>query len=90
MREGEISTKKFRQLTAGPARLLAYEACKDFALETAPIDGWAGPVAAERIEGKKFTVVPILRAGLALKGVSLRGVVAILLSRSLSSGRVRA
>ena len=37
MREGDISTKKFRELTAEIARLLAYEACKDFPLETVEI-----------------------------------------------------
>ncbi|NMF99167.1 uracil phosphoribosyltransferase [Aromatoleum toluolicum] len=66
MREADISTKKFRELTAELARLLAYEACQDFALETVTIDGWAGPVEVERIKGKKVTVVPILRAGLGM------------------------
>jgi len=65
MREGDISTKKFRELTAELARLLAYEACKDFPLETVTIQGWAGPVEIEQIKGK-VTVVPILRAGLGM------------------------
>jgi len=66
MREGDISTKKFRELTAEIARLLAYEACQDFPLETVEIQGWAGPVQIEQIKGKKVTVVPILRAGLGM------------------------
>ncbi len=66
MREGDISTKKFRELTAEIARLLAYEACQDFPLETVEIQGWAGPVQVEQIKGKKVTVVPILRAGLGM------------------------
>jgi uracil phosphoribosyltransferase len=66
MREGDISTKKFRELTAELARLLAYEACKDFPLEKVTISGWAGPVEIEQIKGKKVTVVPILRAGLGM------------------------
>ena len=66
MREGDISTKKFRELTAEIARLLAYEACQDFPLETVEIRGWAGPVEIEQIKGKKVTVVPILRAGLGM------------------------
>ena len=66
MREGDISTKKFRELTAELARLLAYEACKDFPLEAVEIQGWAGPVEIEQIKGKKVTVVPILRAGLGM------------------------
>lgn len=66
LREAEISTKKFRELTAELARLLTYEACRDFELETVTIDGWAGPVEIEQIKGKKVTVVPILRAGLGM------------------------
>lgn len=66
MRELDISTKKFRELTAELGRLLAYEACKDFPLETVTLQGWAGPVEIEQIKGKKVTVVPILRAGLGM------------------------
>jgi len=34
------------------------------------VNGWAGPVAAEKISGKKVAVVPILRAGMGmLQGV---------------------
>ncbi|WP_374404396.1 uracil phosphoribosyltransferase [Niveibacterium sp.] len=66
MREGDISTKKFRELTAELARLLAYEAAKDFELERVTIDGWAGPVEIDQIKGKKLTVVPILRAGIGM------------------------
>lgn len=70
MREAEISTKKFRELTSELARLLAYEACKDFPLEKTVIEGWAGPVEIDQLKGKKVTVVPILRAGLGmLEGV---------------------
>ena len=66
MREANISTKKFRELTAELARLLAYEACKDFPLESVHIEGWAGLVQVEQIKGKKVTVVPILRAGVGM------------------------
>jgi len=66
MREADISTKKFRELTAELARLLTYEACADFPLEKVSINGWAGPVEVEQIAGKKVTVVPILRAGLGM------------------------
>lgn len=66
MREVDISTKKFRELTAEIARLLAYEACKDFELETVTIQGWCSPVEVQQIKGKKVTVVPILRAGLGM------------------------
>src|SRR5574343_643961 len=66
MREGDISTKKFRELAAELARLLTYEACADFELEKVVIEGWAGPVAIDQIKGKKVTVVPILRAGIGM------------------------
>ena len=66
LREVDISTKKFRELTAELARLLTYEACRDFELELCTIQGWAGPVSIQQIKGKKVTVVPILRAGLGM------------------------
>ena len=66
LREVDISTKKFRELTAELARLLTYEACRDFELERCVIQGWAGPVEIDQIKGKKVSVVPILRAGLGM------------------------
>ena len=66
LREEGISTKKFRELTAELARLLTYEACRDFEMERCVIQGWAGPVEIEQIKGKKISVVPILRAGLGM------------------------
>ena len=70
LREASLSTKSFREITAELGRLLTYEATADFPLEKGVVAGWAGPVAVERISGKKVTVVPILRAGLGmLEGV---------------------
>ena len=66
LRENEISTKKFRELTNELARLLAYEATADFPLEKTTIECWSGPTEIEQISGKKVTVVPILRAGLGM------------------------
>jgi uracil phosphoribosyltransferase len=66
LRENEISTKKFRELTNELARLLAYEATADFPLQAATIQCWSGPTPIEQISGKKVTVVPILRAGLGM------------------------
>ncbi len=74
LREAEISTKKFRELTGEVAQLLTYEATADFPVETISIDGWCGPTPIEQIAGKKVTVVPILRAGLGM----LDGVLEIL------------
>ena len=66
LREHEISTKKFRELTNEIARLLAYEATADFPLEKTTIDCWSGPLEVDRIAGRKVTIVPILRAGLGM------------------------
>jgi uracil phosphoribosyltransferase len=66
LREHEISTKKFRELTQELARLLAYEATADLPLEPATVQCWSGPVQVEQIAGRKITVVPILRAGLGM------------------------
>jgi uracil phosphoribosyltransferase len=66
LREHDVSTKKFRELTAELARLLAYEATADFALEPVQVQCWSGPVQVQRIKGKKVTIVPILRAGLGM------------------------
>ncbi|PPE70718.1 uracil phosphoribosyltransferase [Caldimonas thermodepolymerans] len=66
MREADISTKKFRELTAEVARLIAYEATADFPLEKTTINCWSGPAEVDQIKGKKVTVVPILRAGLGM------------------------
>ncbi len=66
LRENDISTKKFRELTNELARLLAYEATADFPLEKTTIACWSGPTEVEQISGKKVTVVPILRAGLGM------------------------
>ena len=66
LRENDISTKKFRELTNELARLLAYEATADFPLETTVAQCWSGPAEVQQISGKKVTVVPILRAGLGM------------------------
>ena len=66
LREADISTKKFRELTHELARLLAYEATADFPLEKTTIECWSGPVEIDQVRGKKVTVVPILRAGIGM------------------------
>ena len=66
LREADISTKKFREITGELAALLTYEATADFPLEKHGIECWSGPVDVDRIAGKKVTVVPILRAGLGM------------------------
>jgi len=66
MRQHDISTKDFRDLSSEVARLLTYYATKDLPTEKHTIQGWAGPVEVEKLKGKKITIVPILRAGLGM------------------------
>lgn len=80
LRAADISTKQFRQLAAELGSLLTYEATKDLPTENVTIDSWSGPVAIEQIQGKKVTIVPILRAGLGM----LDGVLELLPSARIS------
>lgn len=67
MREPDCSTYKFRTLTDELGRLMAYEATRDFEVESYPMQSWDNQeIQAERIAGKTVTVVPILRAGLGM------------------------
>jgi len=66
LRQDGLSTKDFRQLSNEIARLLTYEATKDLKTEKKTINGWAGEVEVDNIQGKTLTVVPILRAGLGM------------------------
>jgi len=66
MREGDISTKHFRELASEVGSLLTYEASKNFTLEDKEIESWNGQITVQQIKGKKVTVVPILRAGLGM------------------------
>lgn len=66
LREADCSTYRFRTLTKELARLMAYEASRNFETETVPIEAWCGSVDGVQIKGKTVTVVPILRAGLGM------------------------
>jgi uracil phosphoribosyltransferase len=66
LREKDISTREFRDLSSEVAMLLTYEATRDLPAEKVMIECWSGPVEVERIKGKKITIVPILRAGLGM------------------------
>ena len=60
LRKESTSTSEFRMLAKEIARLLMYEATKQFKTEKRTIKGWAGPVEVESISGKMVTIVPIL------------------------------
>lgn len=68
LRRHDLPVHEFRAVSDELCRLLAYEATKELETERTIIQGWAGPVEARRIKGKKITVVPILRAGLGMLG----------------------
>ena len=80
LRAADISTKQFRQLAAELGSLLTYEATRDLATEEVSIESWSGPVNIEQIQGKKVTIVPILRAGLGM----LDGVLELIPSARIS------
>ena len=66
MRDADCSTYRFRTLTKELARLMAYEASRDFATEVFTLQGWCGDIEAHRIKGKTVTIVPILRADMGM------------------------
>lgn len=66
LRAADISTRQFRQLATELGSLLTYEATKDLPTERVTITAWSGHCDVEQIQGKKVTVVPILRAGLGM------------------------
>lgn len=80
LRAFDISTRQFRQLAIELSSLLTYEATKDLPTEPAMITAWSGPCEIAQIQGKKVTVVPILRAGLGM----LDGVLDLLPSARIS------
>lgn len=80
LRQQSLSTRSFRQLTSEIGSLLTYEATGDLELEDYSVDTWMGPAPAQRIKGKKVTVVPILRAGLGM----LDGVLELIPSAKVS------
>lgn len=66
LREKDISTKEFRDLSSEIGMLLTYEATRSLPAEKVSIECWSGPVEVDRIKGKKITIVPILRAGIGM------------------------
>ena len=66
LRRDDTGTSDFRRIANEIAQLLVYEASKNFVTEKKVVQGWAGPVEVDCLQGKKVTIVPILRAGLGL------------------------
>ncbi|MBR2132682.1 MAG: uracil phosphoribosyltransferase [Oscillospiraceae bacterium] len=66
LRDKNTSTKDFRELVSEIGMLLTYEATRDLPLTEKLIETPLCTTMAPTLKGKKFAVVPILRAGLGL------------------------
>ena len=72
MRDKNTSVKDFRELVSEIGMLITYEATRDLPLTTKHIETPLCEMDAPTLKGKKFAVVPILRAGLGLVDGVLR------------------
>ncbi len=66
LRRASTSSKEFRTLIKEIAALLCYEATRDLPLHEIEIETPICTTKAKALNGKKLTVVPILRAGLGM------------------------
>ena len=66
LRDKNTSTKDFRELVSEIGMLLTYEATRDLPLTEREVETPICRTSAPTLAGKKFAVVPILRAGLGL------------------------
>ena len=72
MRDKDTSVKDFRELVSEIGMLITYEATRDLHMTTKHIETPICEMDAPTLAGKKFAVVPILRAGLGLVDGVLR------------------
>jgi len=79
LRDKDTPTVHFRKLVNELTLLLTYEATKDFPTEPCRIETPLEPMEAQRLQGKKVAVCPVLRAGVGM----LEGVLSL-----ISSARV--
>ena len=66
LRDKNTSVKDFRELVSEIGMLITYEATRDLPMTTKTIETPICQMEAPTLQGKKFAVVPILRAGLGL------------------------
>ena len=66
LRDKNTSVKDFRELVSEIGMLITYEATRDLPLTTKEVETPICTTMAPTLKGKKFAVVPILRAGLGL------------------------
>ena len=72
LRDKNTSTKDFRELVSEIGMLITYEATRDLQLVDKEVETPICKTVAPTLKGKKFAVVPILRAGLGLVDGVLR------------------
>lgn len=72
LRDKHTPTKDFRELVSEIGMLLTYEATRDLPLVERVVETPICTTTAPTLKGKKFAVVPILRAGLGLVDGVLR------------------
>ena len=72
LRDKNTSTKEFRELVSEIGMLLTYEATRDLPLTVKEVETPICKTTAPTLRGKKFAIVPILRAGLGLVDGVLR------------------
>ena len=72
MRDKSTSVKDFRELVSEIGMLITYEATRDLPMTTKHIETPICEMDAPTLAGRKFVVVPILRAGLGLVDGVLR------------------
>ena len=72
LRDKNTSVKDFRELVSEIGMLITYEATRDLPLTTKEVETPICKPTAPTLKGKKFAVVPILRAGLGLVDGVLR------------------
>ena len=78
LRDKNTSVKDFRELVSEIGMLITYEATRDLPLTTKVVETPLCKAELPTLAGKKFAVVPILRAGLGL----VDGVLRLVPSRS--------
>ena len=72
LRDKDTSVKDFREIVSEIGMLITYEATRDLPLTTKEVETPICRTIAPTLKGKKFAVVPILRAGLGLVDGVLR------------------
>jgi len=72
LRDKNTSVKDFREIVSEIGMLITYEATRDLPLTTKEVETPICTMQAPTLKGKKFAVVPILRAGLGLVDGVLR------------------